>query len=55
MTAGVGGDATFLGLGTTISGAGLLLLYGALDPKIPVQVGVVPRLKTTTKIQFVAA
>lgn len=44
--------ATHLGIGTALSGNGLLLMYGALDPIIPIQAGVVPRLKTTTKVTF---
>lgn len=54
MTAGVGGTVTHLGLGTLVAGAGLLLVTGQLDNPIPVAVGVVPRLKTTTKVQFLA-
>ncbi|MBT2321283.1 hypothetical protein J7E62_02780 [Variovorax paradoxus] len=47
-----GGTVTHLGLGTAQTGAGLLLVHGPLDPVIPVQKGVVPRLKATTKTQF---
>ena len=54
MTAGAGGTVTHLGVGTVVNGAGLLLVHGPLDNPIPVAVGVVPRLKTTTKVQFLA-
>lgn len=44
--------ATHIGVGTTAAGNGILLTYGALDPVIPIQAGVAPRLKTTTKVTF---
>ncbi|SEF22741.1 hypothetical protein ABL840_38650 [Variovorax sp. NFACC27] len=44
--------ATHLGIGTAAAGNGILLTYGALDPVIPIQAGVAPRLKTTTKVTF---
>ena len=53
MATGAGGTVTHIGIGTVVSGAGLLLLYGTVTPTIPVQAGVVPRLKTTTKVTFV--
>jgi hypothetical protein len=46
------GTATHLGIGTAAAGNGLLLLHGALTPVIPIQAGVVPRLKTSTKVAF---
>lgn len=55
MTAGAGGTVTHIGLGTLVSGAGLLLVYGALNTSIPVQVGVVPRLRAGTKVNFLVA
>ena len=45
------GTATHLGI-TAAAGGGLLLLHGALTPVIPIQAGVVPRLKTSTKVAF---
>lgn len=45
-------SATHLGVGTAAAGNGILLTYGALDPVIPIQAGVAPRLKTTTKVTF---
>ncbi|SFP43974.1 hypothetical protein SAMN05216567_106162 [Variovorax sp. OK605] len=44
--------ATHLGVGTAAAGNGILLTYGALDPVIPIQAGVAPRLKTATKVTF---
>lgn len=46
------GTATHLGIGTALAGNGLLLLWGTLTPVIPIQAGVVPRLKATTKVVF---
>lgn len=45
-------SATHIGIGTALAGNGILLTYGALDPVIPIQAGVAPRLKTTTKVTF---
>jgi hypothetical protein len=47
-----GGTATIthVGLGTDASGAGKLVLYGALTPSISVTTGVIPRVKTTSTI-----
>lgn len=53
MATGAGGTVTHIGIGTLVTGTGLLLLYGTVTPTIPVQAGVVPRLKTTTKVTFV--
>ena len=50
MSAGAGGTATFLGIGTSVSGAGQLLFFGALSPTIAVTIGVTPKLDTTTSV-----
>ncbi len=49
------GTATHIGIGTAAVGNGLLLLHGALTPVIPIQAGVVPRLKTSTKVAFLTS
>ena len=41
---------THVGLGTSSSGAGKLVLYGSLSPSISVTTGVIPRVKTTSTI-----
>jgi hypothetical protein len=47
------GDAiTHMGLVNTSSGAGKLLMSGALSSPITVATGVIPRIKTTTTITF---
>lgn len=50
MTAGTGGTATYFGVGTASSGAGVLLFSGAITPNITVANGVTPRLTTSTTI-----
>ena len=47
-----GGTATIthVGLGTSSSGTGKLVLYGSLSPSISVTTGVIPRVKTTSTI-----
>ena len=52
MTAGAGGTATFCVVGTAASGAGKILLSGAISPTISVVNGVTPRLTTATTITF---
>jgi hypothetical protein len=41
---GAGGTATYVGIGTSISGAGKLLYYGSIDPTITVAAGVTPEI-----------
>jgi len=50
MTAGTPGTATYASVGTAASGAGKILYRGALNPTIPYNIGVVPRLRTTSAI-----
>jgi hypothetical protein len=50
MTAGTPGTATHVTVGTASSGAGKVLYRGALTPTISYNVGVVPRLRTTSTI-----
>jgi hypothetical protein len=52
MTAGTGGTATFVGLGRASSGAGELVLFGAISPTIAVTNGVTPQLTTATTVTF---
>ncbi len=49
-----GGSATIthLGIGTLVSGAGVLLMSGTITPNIAVSSGVTPRLTTTTQITW---
>lgn len=50
MTAGTPGTATYASIGTASSGTGKILYRGALNPTIAFNVGVVPRLRTTSTI-----
>lgn len=50
MTAGAGGTATFFGIGTALSGAGVLLYGGACSPTVVVSNGVNPKLTTGSAI-----
>lgn len=50
MTAGTGGTATFFGIGTASSGAGVLLFSGAISPTISVVNGVTPQLAAATAV-----
>lgn len=50
MTAGTPGTATHASIGTASSGAGKILYSGAITPTIAYNVGVVPRLRTTSTI-----
>jgi hypothetical protein len=50
MTAGTPGTATHASIGTASSGTGKILYRGALNPTISYNVGVVPRLRTTSTI-----
>lgn len=50
MTGGVPGTATHITIGTASSGAGKVLYRGNLSPSVAFNVGVVPRLRTTSTI-----
>lgn len=50
MTSGTPGTATHASIGTASSGAGKILYKGALSPSVAYNVGVVPRLRTTSTI-----
>lgn len=50
MTAGTPGTATHVTIGTASTGAGKVLYRGALTPTVAYNVGVVPRLRTTSTI-----
>lgn len=47
---GTGGTATFVGLGKASSGAGELVLFGAISPTIAVSNGVTPQLTSATTV-----
>ena len=51
-TASPGGAITHVGIVNTSSGAGKLLVSGALSTSITMATGVIPRIKTTTTITF---
>lgn len=44
--------ATYLGVGSASSGAGKLMMSGAISPSIVISSGVTPRLTTATSITF---
>lgn len=50
MTAGTAGTATHATVGTAASGAGKVIIRGALSPTIPFQVGTVPRIRANSTI-----
>lgn len=50
MTGGTPGTATHASIGTAATGAGKILYKGALTPTIAYNIGVVPRIKTTSTI-----
>lgn len=50
MTGGTPGTATHATIGTAASGTGKVLYRGALNPTISFNVGVVPRIRTTSTI-----
>lgn len=50
MTAGTPGTATHATVGTAASGAGKVIIRGALSPTIPFQVGTVPRIRANSTI-----
>ena len=50
MSAGIPGTATHASIGTAESGGGKLLYKGALSPTVYYNVGVIPRLRTTSTV-----
>lgn len=50
MTSGTPGTATHASVGTVSNGGGKILYKGALSPAVSFNVGVVPRLRTTSTI-----
>lgn len=50
VTAGSGGTATYITIGTAQTGSGTVLYRGSLTPAIYYGVGVIPRLKSTSTI-----
>lgn len=50
MTAGTSGTAVYASVGTAASGAGKVIIRGALSPTIPYQVGTVPRIRANSTI-----
>ncbi len=50
MTGGAGGTATFVGFGKSQTGAGELVLFGAVSPTIAVANGVTPQLTAGTTV-----
>ena len=55
MAGGAGGTVTHFGLGTDLSGAGNLLLFGTVTPNLAVVAGVTPKLDTGTTITQAAS
>lgn len=50
MVSGTPGTATHVSIGTASSGAGKILYRGTLTPAVAFNIGVVPRLRTTSTI-----
>lgn len=50
MTAGTPGVATHVSVGTSLTGTGKILYYGTITPQVSYNVGVVPRIRTTSTI-----
>ena len=50
MTAGTPGTATHASIGTAASGAGTILYRGALTPSVAFNIGVIPRIRSTSTI-----
>lgn len=50
MTGGTPGTATHLSVGTASSGTGKVLYSGAITPTVNYNVGVVPRIRTTSTV-----
>lgn len=46
------GTITWIGFGTSASGAGKILISGQLNTPIPIAPGVIPQIKTTSTITF---
>ena len=55
MTAGVASQATWMSIGTALTGAGKILLRGQLSPAIAISLGVIPAIKQASTITFVTA
>jgi hypothetical protein len=55
MTAGVESLATWMTIGTALSGPGKVLLRGRLTPNIQTRLGVIPAIKADSTITFVTA
>lgn len=55
MTGGVESLATWLTIGTAMTGAGKVLLRGRLSPDIQCRLGVIPAIKADSTITFVTA
>ena len=55
MTAGVESLATWMTIGTALTGAGKVLLRGLLSPNIQIRLGVIPAIKQDSTITFVSA
>lgn len=55
MTAGAGGTVTHVTVGTAASGAGKVLVRGAITPTIPVSTGTTPRVEAGSVIPFLTA
>lgn len=49
-TASPGAAITHFGIGTALSGAGVLLYSGTVSPNITMAVGVIPRVKSTSTV-----
>lgn len=50
--ASAGQTASFIGIGASLSGAGVRYLSGALTPTIPITAGVAPTITTGSQITF---
>lgn len=50
MSGGTPGTASYVSIGTTSTGAGKILYSGALTPSVAYDIGVVPRIRTTSTI-----
>lgn len=50
MTAGTPSTATYVTIGTASTGGGKVLYRGTLTPNVNINVGVVPRIRTTSTI-----
>src|SRR3546814_58830 len=50
MTAGVPSEALYASVGIASAGGGKILYKGSLTPSVKIDIGVVPRLRTTSTI-----